>query len=49
MVVLSRRYGIDREVSNGLRVDLGGGIETKRYLDVLVSQVTINCLGAADN
>lgn len=49
VIVLARRNGIGREVTNGLGVDLGCGIETKTNFDMLVFQVTIDCFWTANN
>lgn len=49
VVVLPRGDGVSAEVSNGLGVDFGSRVETEADLDVLVFEVTINCLGTADD
>jgi hypothetical protein len=41
--------GIHAQVSDGLRVSLGGCVEAETHLDVLVLEVTVDGLRAANN
>ena len=47
--VLLGRVGITLDVADDLAVGLGGGIEAEGALDVLVLQVAVDGLGAADD
>ena len=49
MPVLLGGVGIPLDVADDLAVGLGGGIEAEGALDVLVLQVAVNGLGAADD
>ena len=49
VIVVLTRHDIRAEISNGLRVYLGGSIKTEADWDVLVLQITIDSLWASNN
>ncbi len=49
VVVIFGRYDVRTQISNGFRIYFGGSVKSEADRDVLVFQITINGLGAANN